>query len=83
MNHLQIKKEWKKFKSSIAPSGLYEEELKIYSPYISKYNTALGKQIILLTIPNLEKQDWHYLAVKKLSALLHEIISNHNGEFYC
>ena len=26
---------------------------------------------------------WHYLAVKKLSALLKEITSNHGGDFYC
>ena len=26
---------------------------------------------------------WHYLAVKKLSALLKEITSKHVGDFYC
>ena len=26
---------------------------------------------------------WHYLAVKKLSALLKRITSKNNGEFYC
>ena len=26
---------------------------------------------------------WHYLAVKKFSALLRGIASSHNGEFYC
>ena len=26
---------------------------------------------------------WHYLAVKKLSALLKGITSNHKGDFYC
>ena len=26
---------------------------------------------------------WHYLAVKKLSALLGGIASKHNGDFYC
>ena len=26
---------------------------------------------------------WHYLAVKKLSALLKEITSKNNGDFYC
>ena len=31
------------------------------------------KQIILLMIPNDEKEDWHYLAVKKLYPLLHGI----------
>ena len=32
-------------------------------------------------ITNDEK--WHYFAVKKLSALLGEITSNHVGGFYC
>ena len=32
-------------------------------------------------IPNEEKQRWHYLAVKKLSALLHGITSKHKGDF--
>ena len=26
---------------------------------------------------------WHYLAVKKLTALFKEITSNHKGDFYC
>ena len=26
---------------------------------------------------------WHYLAVKRLSALLRRITLNHNGDFYC
>ena len=33
-------------------------------------------------ISNGEKQ-WHYLAVKKLSALLTGITSKHHGDFYC
>ena len=28
-------------------------------------------------------EGWHYLAVKELSALLREIISQNNGAFYC
>ena len=28
-------------------------------------------------------EKWHYLAVKKLSALLTGVTSNHNGDFYC
>ena len=39
------------------------------------------KQVILLMIPNGE--GWHYLAVKKLSALLRGITSKHHGDFYC
>ena len=32
-------------------------------------------------IPNGDR--WHYLAVKKLSALLKGIKSKHKGDFYC
>ena len=28
-------------------------------------------------------EKWHYLAVKKLSALLKGITSKHDGDFYC
>ena len=34
-------------------------------------------------IPNEEKEGWHYLEVKKLSALLRGITSKHYGNFYC
>ena len=34
-------------------------------------------------IPNEEKEGWLYLAVKKLSPLLHGITSKHKGNFYC
>ena len=34
-------------------------------------------------IPNEEKEGWHYLAVKKLSALLHGITSKHEDGCYC
>ena len=30
-----------------------------------------------------DDKKWHYLAVKKLSALLREITSNNHGDFYC
>ena len=43
--------------------------------------TQIVKKVILLMIPNGEK--WHYLAVKKLSALLRGITSKHHGDFYC
>ena len=38
---------------------------------------------MLLMIPNKEKEGWHYLAVKKLSALLNRITSKHKGGFCC
>ena len=34
-------------------------------------------------IPNKEKEGWHYLAVKKLSALPRGITSKDDGDFYC
>ena len=43
---------------------------KIYPAYVSKQNPSCEKQVILLMIPNSE--EWHYVAVKKLPALLRE-----------
>ena len=38
----------------------------MYCAYISKHNSPCEKQIIILMIPNEEKEGrWHYLAVKK------------------
>ena len=34
-------------------------------------------------IPHEEEEGQHYLAVKKLSALLRGITSKHKGDFYC
>ena len=56
---------------------------KIYPAYVSKHNSNREKQVILLMISNGDKQRWHYLAVKKLFALLRGIISEHHGDFYC
>ena len=52
---------------------------KIYPAYVSKQNSKHEKQVILLMIPNGEK--WHYVAVKKLSALLRGTMSKRNGDF--
>ena len=30
-----------------------------------------------------ETNNWHYLAVKRISGLLRGITSQHNGDFYC
>ena len=38
-------------------------------------------ELFILMIPNGEK--WHYLAVKKLSALLRRITSKRYRDFYC
>ena len=34
-------------------------------------------------IPNEEKEDWHYLVVKNIYALLKEITSKYDCNFYC
>ena len=79
-------KDWKKFElnnESIALNILYvrHKTRKTCLAYKSKYNLTRENQVILLMITDGEK--WHYLAVKRLSALLNGITSNHNGDFYC
>ena len=60
------------------------KEKEIYPACISKRNSTCEKQIILLMIPNEEKEGWHYFAVKKKkSALLHRITSKDKDDFYC
>ena len=54
---------------------------EICPAYISKINSDCEKQIIILMIPNKEKERWHYLAVRKLFALLRGITPKHQGEF--
>ena len=51
------------------------EEKKIYPAQVSKHNSNIEKQVILLMILNGER--WHYLAVKQLSALLMQTTSKH------
>ena len=78
-------KDWKKFElnNEIALNILYvpHNTKKIHVAYKSRYNLTREKQVILLMISNGE--NWHYLAVKKLSGLLREITSNHKEDFYC
>ena len=62
---------------------MYIKEKGIYPTYISKHNSTREKQIFFLIIPNKEKERrWHFLAVKKLSALLHRITSKNKSDFY-
>ena len=57
---------------------------KVYSQKeISKIDWNREKLIILLMIPNKEKEEWHYLAVKELSILLYGITSKYKGDFCC
>ena len=62
---------------------LYMKEKEIGPDYISKINSNCEKQVILLVIPNVEKEGWHYLAVKELSALLHGITLKYKSDVYC
>ena len=67
---------------TIALNILYVKEKEILPAYVSKHNSTREKQIILLMSPN-EEKGWHYLAVKKISALLHGITSKNESDFYC
>ena len=60
---------------------MYAKKEKLYAAYVSKHNWNREKQVILLLILNGEGQKWHYLAVKKLSALLRGIPSKYYGDF--
>ena len=56
-------------------------KIYIYPAYVSKHNSNCEKQVILLMILNGEGR--HYLAVKKLSALLRAITPKHHHDFHC
>ena len=84
INFPSEKDDWKKIQKNnirIALNILYAKKERIYPAYVSKYNVNREKQRILLMIPN--GKGWHYLAVKKLSALLRGITSKHHVDFYC
>ena len=79
-----IEKKQKKINNkAIAPNILHSphntEEIRY--AYKLKYNLKGKNQLILLMITG--GKTWHYLAVKKLSAFLRQITSNHVGDFYC
>ena len=60
--------DWKSFgknNPAIALNILYIKEKEICPAYISEINSNFEKQIILLMIPNEEKEGWYYLVVKK------------------
>ena len=78
-------KDWIKCESnnkSIALNILYvpHNTEKIRHAYKSKYNLTRENQVILLMITDDEK--WHYLVIKRLSALFRGITSKHDGDFY-
>ena len=84
INFLSRKEDWKKFELNnklIALNILYvpynTEEVR--HAYKSKHDLNRGNHVILLMIADGKK--WHYLFVKKLSALLRGITSKH--DHYC
>ena len=71
--------DWKSFEKNnltIALNISYIKEKEIVPVYVLKHNSTCEKQIILLMIPNEDKEGWDYLAVKKLSALLYKKIQH-------
>ena len=87
INYPSKTEDWETFEKSnptIALNILYIKEKQTYPAYISKIDSNCEKHVILLMVPNKEKEGlWHYLVVKKLSTLVREITSKHHGAFYC
>ena len=81
-SHKKNWNEFKKKKKTIALNILYvsHNTEEIRHAYKSKHNSKRENQVILVMITDAEK--WHYLAAKKLSALLKGITSKHKGGFY-
>ena len=86
INFPSEKDDWKTFEKNnvtISFNVLYAKKENIYPASVSKIIE------ILLMIPNREKRKaksegrQHYLAVKKLSALLRGVTSKHYGDFSC
>ena len=51
--------------------------MNIYPPYILKHHSNYVTKIITLIIS--QGEGWHYLVVKRLSALFRETTSKNNG----
>ena len=86
INFPSSKEDWNYFEKnnkSIAFNVLFVPHItkQIRPAYISKHIFDRENQVILLMVADSKK--WHYLAVKKLSALLRGITSKHDGDFYC
>ena len=80
-------KDWKKFEQNnkaIALDIFYVKynTKEIRLAYKSKYNHKCGNRVNLLMITN-DNENWHYLAVKGISALFRRMTSNNNGDYYC
>ena len=79
-------KDWKKFQQNnktIALNILFvpHNVKEIRLAYKSKHSFMRENQVLLLMIT--EGKKWHYLNVKRVSALLTGITPNHNRDFYC
>ena len=55
---------------------------EIRPAYISKHNNPRNIHANLLMITD-GYGNWHYLAIKSIPALLRELTSTHNGDYYC
>ena len=76
-------KDWKRFGKNnlaIVLNILNIKNKKMSSSYFTN-QSKLWKKVILLMIPNVEKEGCNYLAVKKLFTLLGGITSKHKGGF--
>ena len=82
-SHKKLWNEFEKNNKTVALNILYvlDNTEEIRHAYKSKHNLTRKNQVILLMINDGKK--WHYLAVKKLSALFRGITSKHNEDFYC
>ena len=60
---------------------MHAKKEKIYPAFVSRKPSNCVKQAILLIIPN--GKGWHYIAEKKLTALLRALTSKTYGDFYC
>ena len=59
----------------------YDGTKHIRPAYISKHSNKLDTQVNLLMIADNNNNNWHYLAVKRISGLLRGITSKYNGGF--
>ena len=60
--------DWKTFEKNnlvIALNIFYTKEKEVCPACISRINSNCEKEIILLMIPNEDKEGWHYLAIKR------------------
>ena len=65
--------DWKTFEKNNPTTVLnilFIKEKDICPAYISEINSNGEKQIILLMIPNEEKEGWHYHVVKKTVCII-------------